>query len=251
MEKNNYHEEWYIKNKESVLKKSKDWYAKNKNKRKITFKSWYERNKERSKNNSKRWYVENKPKKSALSKIWYEKNKENHSAKMKIWRDNNKEKIKKLTKNWYKNNKERVANKTKVWYEKNKERKNLTTKIWYEKNRDKIAANIRHKRKVNPTFRLTSNLRRRTLLALKGKNKSASTMVLLGISNIEFLWVYLEKLFKPGMTRENHGKWHVDHIKPCSSFDLTKASEQRECFHYTNLQPLWARENLAKGSKIS
>lgn len=236
MEKNNYHKEWYIKNKESVLKKSKNWYAKNKNKRKATFKSWYERNKERSKNNSKRWHAENKVRKSETSKIWYQRNKKNHSAKMKIWRDNNKERIKQLVKNWYENNKERVSKRA---------------KIWYKNNKDRIAANIRHKRKVNPTFRLTANLRRRTLLALKGKNKSASTMVLLGIPNIEFLWVYLEKLFKPGMTRENHGKWHVDHIKPCSSFDLTKPSEQRECFHYTNLQPLWASENLSKGNRIS
>ena len=251
MEKNNYHKEWYIKNKEYVLKKSKNWYVKNKNKRKITFKSWYERNKEKAKSNSKRWHAENKVRKSETAKIWYQKNKKNHSAKMKEWRNNNKERAKQLVKNWYENNKERVSKRAKIWYEKNKERKNLTTKIWYEKNRDKIAAKVRHKRKVNPTFRLMMNLRRRTLLALKGKNKSASTMNLLGIPSVEFLWIHLERLFKPGMTRENHGKWHVDHIKPCSSFDLTKPEEQAKCFHYTNLQPLWASENLSKGNRIS
>jgi hypothetical protein len=80
--------------------------------------------------------------------------------------------------------------------------------------------------------------------------KSESTQILVGCT-IEELWIHLEKQFKPGMTKENHGKWHVDHIKPCSSFDLTKASEQRECFHYTNLQPLWASENLSKGNRIS
>ena len=122
-------------------------------------------------------------------------------------------------------------------------------------NKKKLAKNkkkyVNNRLKTDPSFRLIRNLRRRTLYALKGRDKSANTMTLLGVTNIEFLWNHLEKSFKPGMTRKNHGKWHLDHIKPCVSFDLTKPSEQRECFHYTNLQPLWASENLAKGSKIS
>jgi hypothetical protein len=80
--------------------------------------------------------------------------------------------------------------------------------------------------------------------------KSKSTQELIGC-DIEQLWIHLEKSFKSGMTRKNYGKWHVDHIIPCASFDLTKPEEQAKCFHYTNLQPLWASENLAKGSKIS
>jgi hypothetical protein len=59
------------------------------------------------------------------------------------------------------------------------------------------------------------------LHALKGKNKSASTMNLLGVKNIEIVWQRLESLFQDGMTRENQGMWHIDHIKPCSSFDLS------------------------------
>jgi hypothetical protein len=52
------------------------------------------------------------------------------------------------------------------------------------------------------------------------------------------------------MSFKNYGKWHIDHIRPCASFDLSKASEQKECFHYTNLQPLWAEDNLSKGIKV-
>jgi hypothetical protein len=55
-----------------------------------------------------------------------------------------------------------------------------------------------------------------------------------------------QKSIKPGMTRENYGKWHIDHIKPCSRFNLSKPEEQCKCFHFSNLQPLWARENLLK-----
>ena len=57
---------------------------------------------------------------------------------------------------------------------------------------------------------------------------------------------YLEDQFTKGMSWENHGEWHIDHRKPCASFDLTNVEEQRVCFHYTNLQPLWASENLSK-----
>ena len=202
-------------------------------------------------NYQKNWYEKNKERKNEQSRLWYQANKEAHSKRNKIWRENNRERMKELSKEWYKNNKERSAINAKLWYKNNTERKRLSCKLWYEKNKKRTADRQRHKRKTNPSYRLLMNLRRRTLLALNGKCKSANTMTLLGIPNIDFLWNHLEKLFKPGMTRENHGKWHLDHIKPCSSFDLTKPEEQAECFHYTNLQPLWASENLSKGNRIS
>lgn len=100
-------------------------------------------------------------------------------------------------------------------------------------------------------FRIKLNLRTRILDALDGKNKSAHTMQLLGTSP-EGLRVHLEAQFKPGMSWETYGPkgWHVDHIKPCASFDLSDPEQQRQCFHYTNLQPLWWTENLAKGDKV-
>ena len=61
---------------------------------------------------------------------------------------------------------------------------------------------------------------------------------------------YIESKFKEGMTWENYGTWHLDHIYPCSKFDLTKEEEQRICFHYSNLQPLWASQNMSKSNEI-
>ena len=68
---------------------------------------------------------------------------------------------------------------------------------------------------------------------------------------IERLRNHLEAQFTDGMSWENYGKngWHVDHIRPCASFDLTDPEQQRQCFHYTNLQPLWATDNMRKSAK--
>lgn len=101
-----------------------------------------------------------------------------------------------------------------------------------------------------PRYLLVCNLRRRVLTALKGHRRCTSTFLLLGCSR-EYLRARLEAKFRPGMTWENYGPvWHVDHIRPCASFDLTDPAQQRECFHFSNLQPLFAAENLAKGDKI-
>ncbi len=70
-------------------------------------------------------------------------------------------------------------------------------------------------------------------------------MELIGCS-LDDLWAWLETHFSPGMTRENRGTWEVDHRRPCASFDLSDPEQQRECFHYTNLQPLWVLDHHVK-----
>lgn len=80
--------------------------------------------------------------------------------------------------------------------------------------------------------------------------KANRTTQLIGCS-MEQLRSHLESKFKPGMTWENHGNgWHIDHIIPCAAFDFTNPDQIFQCFHYTNLQPLWAHENLSKSDKI-
>jgi len=64
------------------------------------------------------------------------------------------------------------------------------------------------------------------------------------------LRLHLERQFKDGISWDNYGEWHIDHIRPCAKFDLSKPEEQRACFHYTNLQPLWEKENVSKGARI-
>ena len=108
-----------------------------------------------------------------------------------------------------------------------------------------------NRRKTDPGFKMKRNLRCRLYHALKSQNakKSNRTLKLTGCT-VPFLMGYIESKFKDGMTWENYGTWHMDHIYPCSKFDLTKDEEQRKCFHYTNLQPLWASENISKKDEI-
>ena len=109
------------------------------------------------------------------------------------------------------------------------------------------------KRKTDVHYKLRENLRHRiwNSLKLKSGSKNQKTMDLIGCSPQQ-LKSYLEKKFTDGMTWENYGfyGWHIDHIIPCNSFDLTDPAQQKICFHYTNLQPLWAKDNLEKGDKL-
>lgn len=129
---------------------------------------------------------------------------------------------------------------------------------YYKQNRGRILARAKAYYQANPekarekerSLRLAKNLRARMRRTLKRGSKVASTLELLGCSIPEWR-AHLESLFLPGMTWENYGTaWHVDHRKPCASFDLTDPSQQRICFHWSNTQPLFAVDNLRKSNKI-
>ena len=171
------------------------------------------------------------------------------------YRKKNRDKINARFRKWYKNNLKHQKT-VKEYREKNKERilkyfEEYRKKPGYKEKFNLYMKNyMNNKLKTDPNFKLTMQLRHRIYLALKvkGISKSKRTMKLLGCT-VEELWKHLESKFQPGMTKENYGKWHVDHIKPCASFDLTDPKQQFICFHYTNLQPLWAKDNIRKGAK--
>jgi hypothetical protein len=98
-------------------------------------------------------------------------------------------------------------------------------------------------------FKILIRLRTRVYLALTQAHtrKCFKTEKLLGCS-LEFYKKYIEAQFDDEMSWLNYGDWHIDHIKPCSSFDLTKIEEQQKCFHYFNTRPLWKEENYRKNS---
>ena len=97
-----------------------------------------------------------------------------------------------------------------------------------------------------------SVLRSRILAAIKhAKTKKADKSVKLLGCSLDEARLHISKQFQPGMSWENHGAWHIDHIKPIALFDLSNSAEQLECFNYRNLQPLWAKDNLSKGARYT
>jgi hypothetical protein len=115
----------------------------------------------------------------------------------------------------------------------------------YRKEHKLKVKEYRKKYRQTLIVKIKEYLRCRIWHALKGKCKSAQTMKLIGCS-IDFFKQHLEKQFKKGMSWQNYGQWHVDHIKQCWKFDLSKKSEQFKCFNYKNLRPLWAKENQSR-----
>jgi hypothetical protein len=161
---------------------------------------------------------------------------------------------KEYKKQYYLKNKEHILAINKLWQKNNIEKKRAIWRTYYYKNSKKLnQKKIEYRNKVyanNPYFRLYTCIRTRINRVIKNNIKCKKTIDLLGI-DIKGLWKHLKSKFKTGMTIKNHGKvWHIDHIIPIASFNLTDPKQQAKCFHYTNLQPLWAHENLSKGAKI-
>lgn len=131
----------------------------------------------------------------------------------------------------------------------NKEKLDQSSKKYRENNRDRFNQKYRDKIKNDVSFRLKQYLRNRIYAAVKLNYKSGSAVKDLGCS-IEELKLHLESKFQPGMTWENHGKWHIDHIIPLCKFDLTNREQFLQACHFSNLQPLWAVDNIRKGGKL-
>ena len=161
----------------------------------------------------------------------------------KIWREKNKEYLKKWKREWYEkncmNNPEYKARRKKY------QKKNLAR----HRERD------RKKYHEDPNFRMKKILRAQVTYSIKRgfklNEKCAPTLKLSDIPSIEWFWKYIKNKFLSGMTMENQGKWHIDHIIPCASFDLRCPVQQLACFHHKNLQPLWATDNMKKGDKLN
>ena len=203
---------------------------KDKEKGKEYYKQYYLDNKEYF----KQYTLDNKEKKKKWNKQYYSDNRE----KNKQYYLDNREKILKQSKQYQLDNIEKLRERQKQYRLVNREKKKKYDRQ-YEKN----------KMKTDPIFKFIKYQRSRIRSALKRKRKSKSTIGLLGCS-AERCWNHLEQQFKPGMTRDNYGLWHIDHILPCAYFDLSDPKQQEKCFHYTNLQPLWAIDNIKKGAKL-
>lgn len=185
---------------------------------------------------AKEYYSNNKSKLLSRSKEYSLKNKETRKIKRKEYHLKNKEMVNAKGRQYYKENKDKYQE----YYRNNKELVNKRN-VKYRVNR--------YKNDIN--FKLVSLLRGRLTDAIRGNFKNGSAIEDLGCSIEEFK-LYIESKFQEGMTWDNHGLygWHIDHIIPLSSFDLTDNEQLKKAVHYTNLQPLWAEDNLKKGNRV-
>ena len=253
LENNGVNEEAVTMNKIKNDSTQKDWkdITNPKLRRKMRKKAYYLANKSKINSKQKDWRDNNKEKRKITNKIWYESNKDTIKVKHKSYRDSNKEKRSLYGKKWDKVNKEKRRLQHKDWYESNKDTIKVQQKTYYENNKNKRYNYHYNKLKTDLQYKLTCNLRSRLYNAINNNQKAGSAIKDLGCS-VEELKSYLESKFQPGMNWDNwtHVGWHIDHIKPLASFDLTDRQQLLEACHYTNLQPLWADENLSKGKKV-
>jgi hypothetical protein len=138
----------------------------------------------------------------------------------------------------------------KQYYQANKERIKEYEKQYYQANKEKINEYEKQRRKTDHMFKLKKLLRDRSQKAFKrkGYSKNTKTQEMLGV-DWEIAKQHIERQFKKGMNWENHGEWHIDHIIPLAS---AKTPERlKQLCHYTNLQPMWAVDNLSKSDSIN
>ena len=152
---------------------------------------------------------------------------------------------------WRKENLERIRA-TGAKRKKDNPEKVKAEKARWRRGHKKHKADYERKRRFNNSnHRISCNIRSAMAKALTNGVKSAHTEELLGCS-IGYLRQHLESLFTEGMSWDNWGRygWHIDHIIPLSYFDFTDPEQQKRAWHYTNLRPLWAEDNLKKHDKI-
>lgn len=242
LENNGVNEEADSMNETKIVLTQKDW--KDITNPKLRRKAYIKAYNDSTKNKRKDYNEFNKERIKQRKKVYNEVNKEKIKIQTKFYRKTNKDKIKLKRngyhKNYYKNNKEMINTKRRVYVDKNR------NKI---RNRHKNYCN--HRRKTDIQFKLQATLRSRLHSAVKDNRKKGSAVKDLGCT-IEQLKQYLESKFQLGMSWDNWtiDGWHIDHIKPLASFDLTDRNQLLEACHYTNLQPLWAKDNLIKSDKI-
>jgi len=201
---------------------------------------------------------------AAVKKVYiesgaYEKDKiyrrtSEYHAKVKVWRDTPEAKVKAqlASKHHYDKNTEKRNKQQQENYILNREKYLAYARSKYAENSEEINNQKRFKHRTTPEIRLRSSLigRRNTILKKQGTTKAGSSLELLGCS-IEEWMSHLESTWTEGMSWDNYtfDGWHVDHIRPCSSFDMIIPEEQFKCFHWSNTQALWGIDNIKKSNK--
>lgn len=228
----------YLLNKKSISEKNKVYYQINKESKS----NYYYKNIDRIKEIKSKYYYDNIDKIKEIRKKY---NKNSKPKKIFLTELEKKEKARL----YRENNREKCCESTRKYRNKNRDKVNQRSRELKSKRRDELNELTRIKRLEDINFRLKCRGRALSYQACKKQNikKTESYTNTIGCTIVQFK-DHIESLFTNGMNWDNMGKWHLDHIKPCASFDLSDINQFKECFHYTNQRPLWASDNLSKSS---
>jgi hypothetical protein len=228
------------------------WRVKNREKLRAQNKAWRMANPEKVHRWARTWQLNNPQKVRVIQQRTRVVRQEHRREMNSRWTKANAQKVNERNRRWRLTNPDKVKESNRKAYLKRFEQVRDCSKKRRVACKKQINQHFYNRLKSDVRFRLSHYLRTRINTVLKGQSKSARTIELVGIS-IEGFKAHLESQFKDGMSWGNYSfkGWHIDHIVPCASYDLTDPEQQKQCFHYTNLQPLWWWENLAKGDKIA
>lgn len=199
---------------------------------------------------AKKYRAENPEKVRDSLRRYYHDNKEKCSIDKRIRYEKNRDELKKKQREYNRKNRESIARKARQYREKNREIVAARNRDWKQRNREYVNNKAKEARQTDPMAALMQRVRVRLNDAIRrnGYKKSSKTNEILGCT-WEELKLYFEELFKEGMSWQNRSEWHIDHIIPIASAKSEK--ELIELCHYTNLQPLWAKENMSKGARMT
>lgn len=189
--------------------------------------------------------------KSGIDSEYRKKNKTKISEHQKVYYQENAEKIKERSFEWYNHNSDKRKADMKVYYHTNKQKIKEKQKIWDETNKEKMKEYNKNyfntKYKTNIQYRVKSAISSRMRDCIKKKH---GALVYIGCS-IDVFINWIEYQFDCYMSWENYGSyWHLDHVLPCSSFNLSREEEVFKCFNWKNMRPLEGRQNISKSNKI-
>ena len=174
--------------------------------------------------------------------------------RVKKWRVEHHDEFLEQRRKWRESHPGVAAKAQRKWYKTHSEASTLSNKRWRKENADRFREHNRiyvlNRTRTDIGYKLAHNLRDRLRTAVKREYKVGSAVRDLGCT-VEYLKQHIESQFESGMSWDNYGQfgWHIDHIKPLDSFDLTNRSQLLQACNYTNLRPLWWNENLSKGAK--
>jgi hypothetical protein len=224
----------------------KNYYVINAKKLKDNVRLYREKNKENIKAYQDRYRITHAKEKKEYDRLYRLKTKGYQKEYYKTYRVLNADKLKEKARLYREKNKNHIKIYLKKYNSINKERLSRMKKIYALTHKDERNKYISELYNSNPKHKLIVTVRSRIRMALKDIAKWNKTQDMIGC-DINFLKNYLEKQFVNGMTWKNYGRiWHIDHRIPCSFFDLNNITEQKKCFHYTNMTPKFVKLNLEK-----